>query len=162
MVRASGYRRMGRVASLLGLGVVVGLLAGGPLVTDQLSRAEDKAPAASAPAAASKKTPLSQFMQVKLSYAQSMLDGLVTEDFDKILRSAESLGELSQSEQWRVSNDAVFRQYSSEFERTVKQAMKAGKTRSLDSAALAYVQLTMSCVECHKFVRNELVMQAKP
>ena len=143
MVRASGYRRMGRVASLLGLGVVVGLLAGGPLVTDQMSRAEDKAPAASAPAAASKKTPLSQFMQVKLSYA-------------------ESLGELSQSEQWRVSNDAVFRQYSSEFERTVKQAMKAGKTRSLDSAALAYVQLTMSCVECHKFVRNELVMQAKP
>jgi hypothetical protein len=158
MVRASDRRRMSGVVSLLGLGVVVGLLAGGPLLTDQSSRAEDKA----APAAVSKKTPLSQFMQVKLSYAQSMLDGLVTEDFDKITRSAESLGELSQSEQWRVSNDAVFRQYSSEFERTVKQALKAGKTRSLDSAALAYVQLTMSCVECHKFVRNELVMQTTP
>lgn len=98
-------------------------------------------------------------MQVKLGYAQSFLDGLVTEDFDKITASAESLAELSQSERWRVSNDAVYRQYSNEFERTVKQALKSAKARNLDGAALAYVQLTMSCVECHKFVRNELVMQ---
>lgn len=133
------------------------LMTGGILATS--SQADD--PPAKKPAVdvTAQKTPLSQFMQVKLSYAQSLLDGLVTENFDKITASAESLSELSQSERWRVSNDAVYRQYSNEFERTVKQTLKSAKARNLDGAALAYVQMTMSCVECHKFVRHELVMK---
>lgn len=138
--------------------LVVGLGLSGAFLASS-SHADDPAQKKPAPAVTAQKSPLSQFMQVKLGYAQSFLDGLVTEDFDKITASAESLAELSHSERWRVSNDAVYRQYSNEFERTVKQALKSAKARNLDGAALAYVQLTMSCVECHKFVRNELVMQ---
>jgi hypothetical protein len=32
--------------------------------------------------------------------------------------------------------------------------VKMAKDKNLDGAALAYVQLTMSCVNCHKYVRE--------
>lgn len=126
-----------------------------------LSAADD--PAKSEPAKSASKEKqrlepaLKKFMQAKLGLSQSLLEGLVLEDFDKIGNAAESLSALSQAEQWRISNDALYKQHSAEFLRATRQLTKGAKENNLDAASLGFVKLTMSCVECHRFVRNELI-----
>ena len=36
----------------------------------------------------------------------------------------------------------------------------AAKEKNIDRAALRWMDTTLSCIECHRFVRNELVVQA--
>ena len=50
-------------------------------------------------------------------------------------------------------------QEADEFRRIVDKMQKAAKEKRLDGATLAYVDMTMSCVECHKYARNVLVAQ---
>ena len=38
--------------------------------------------------------------------------------------------------------------------------VKAAKEKNLEAATLAYVRVTMSCVNCHKLVRGKLVASA--
>ena len=58
-----------------------------------------------------------------------------------------------------VTNDAIYAQQADEFRRIVDKLEKAAKAKRLDGAALAYVDMTMSCIECHKHVRTILVAQ---
>ena len=44
--------------------------------------------------------------------------------------------------------------------RIAEKLEKSAKDKRLDGATLAYVDMTLSCVECHKYVRNVLI--AKP
>ncbi len=138
---------------------------GGYLLTD--SRAEN--PQQAKPKAAQKSTAqkakekepaLAKFMQAKLKASSQILEGLCTEDFDTIHKGAETLKSMSEAERWRVSNDAIYRQHSAEFRDAVDSILKASKEKkNLDSAALAWTKATLSCIECHRWVRNELLAE---
>lgn len=108
----------------------------------------------------SDKPGLQEFMRRKLDLSQSVLEGLVTEDFDKIDKGAVALLVLSKAEEWQVSNDMLYRQHSNEFQRAIKQLEKGAKDKNIDGASLAFVQMTMNCIECHRFVRDKLVADA--
>ena len=45
-------------------------------------------------------------------------------------------------------------EHSVEFRRTADAITAAAKKKNLDGAALAYVDMTMKCVNCHKYVRG--------
>lgn len=107
--------------------------------------------------AAPKKSVLQKFMQAKLDMSQALMEGLVTEDFDRLEKNAKALLLLSIAEEWKVSADPLYKQHSEEFRRAVKQIDKMAMSRNLDGASLSFVQMTMSCIECHRFVRNVLV-----
>lgn len=107
-------------------------------------------------------TALQKFMRAKLGASNQVLEGLVTENFALIEMGAKKLEELSSAEQWRISNDAMFRQHSGEFRQKVGQLRTAAIDKNTDAAALAYVQTTLSCVECHKWVRAVLISDALP
>lgn len=100
---------------------------------------------------------LQAFMQRKLEFSQAALEGLVTEDFEQIEKSAGGMLVLSKAEEWQVSNDMLYRQHSNEFQRVLKQLEKAAKDKNIDGSSLAFVQMTMNCIECHRFVRDKLV-----
>lgn len=101
--------------------------------------------------------PLRKFMRAKLDVSAKILEGLTTEDYKLIETGAQSLATMSQAEQWRVSNDALYRQYSSEFQRVAERLAEQGKAKNLDGAALAWVEATMSCIECHRHARTILI-----
>src|SRR5262249_52962733 len=106
------------------------------------------------------KTPaLSKFMRAKLGASQSVLEGLAIEDFDKITEGAKALEKLSAEERWRVTEDPLYSNHSSDFVRIAKKLRNQAEQKNLDGAALSYVQLTMSCIECHRFVRTVLIAQ---
>lgn len=104
-----------------------------------------------------KKKLLGEFMRQKLDATDHVLEGLLTEDFDMLTKGAKKLSEMSRAEKWRVSNDIMYRHHSEDFQSRVEKLIRASKEESVDAAALAYFDTTMSCVECHKWVRRTLI-----
>jgi hypothetical protein len=97
------------------------------------------------------------FMRVKLGQAQGILEGLTVEDFDLIERNASAMFLLTKAEQWKSSKDPRFVQHSDEFARVAEQLAKYAKEKNLDGASLAYMQLTLNCIECHRLVRDRAI-----
>lgn len=97
---------------------------------------------------------VADFMRLKLTHAQRLLEGLAVEDFDAIVKHAQELSLLSQEATWKVLQTEEYLQHSLEFRRTAYAIKKAGEDKNLDGAALAYVDMTMKCINCHKYVRG--------
>ena len=95
-----------------------------------------------------------EIMTEKLDYAHFLLNGIATENFDLIANNAEKLNQLSQSTVWRAGRTPEYEALSADFRRHAVALTKAAKDRNLDAASLAYVQMTLSCVNCHKYMRN--------
>jgi hypothetical protein len=93
------------------------------------------------------------FMRTKLDASSKILEGLTTEDFQKIREGAETLHKMSSAEKWRVTNDVLYRQYSSQFNKDAEKLLEKANERNLDGATLAWVECTMSCVRCHNHAR---------
>lgn len=97
---------------------------------------------------------VAKFMRAKLAASQSVLEGLVTEDFDKIKPAAEKMIVMSKATEWQVIQGPVYAQYSAEFRRSCEQLIKMSNDKNLDGAALSYMHLTMTCISCHKHVHS--------
>lgn len=104
-----------------------------------------------------KKVAMKLFMRKKLDASQHILEGLTVEDFDMIATGARQLKTTSAAAEFMVVNDPMYSQHADEFRRIADKLEKAAKEKRLDGATLAYVDMTLSCVECHKYVRNILL-----
>lgn len=93
-------------------------------------------------------------MQKKLTHAQKVLEGIAMSDLDKVAEHARDLSDLSKQVQFKVIKTAQYELYANEFRRTLEEMQKASKAKNLDAATLAYMDMTMSCVRCHKHVRE--------
>jgi len=98
---------------------------------------------------------LSNFMRVKLDHAQQTLEGLSKADFDAIVKHSQAISLLCEDEMWMVMQTAEYRERSNEFRRTVNAITDAARKKNLEAAALAYVDATLKCVSCHKYIRQE-------
>ncbi|REJ93200.1 MAG: hypothetical protein DWQ34_04815 [Planctomycetota bacterium] len=103
--------------------------------------------------------PLRDFMRQKLEASNMVLEGLCTDDFDMVKEGATRMNSISNSERWRVMNDAVYRQFSGDFQATTQQLVEAAEKENMDRATLKWVDATMSCIECHNFVRGIMVAE---
>jgi hypothetical protein len=92
------------------------------------------------------------WMQKKLEYSEKILAGLAREDFEEIGKNARSMKALTQMEKW-VRGTVEYRTQLRIFQNANEQLIVMAEEEKLDGAALAYVQLTLSCVNCHKVVR---------
>ena len=136
------------------LGIALWFQSGSTVAQDKTKPAEK---AAEKEKPTPKKIAMQTFMRKKLEASQSVLEGLAVEDFDMIALGAKQLKTTSAAAEFMVVNDPMYAQEADEFRRIVGKLERAAKERRLDGATLAYVDMTMSCVECHKYVRNILV-----
>lgn len=97
---------------------------------------------------------LSAFMQVKLRHAEKVLEGLATEDYELIVKNSQAISLLCEDETWSVLQTPEYRERSQEFRRSVNAITEAARNRNLEGAAFSYVETTMKCVSCHKYVRK--------
>jgi len=104
-----------------------------------------------------KKVAMKAFMRKKLEASQSIIEGLALEDFDLIATGARQLKTTAAAAEFLVIHDPLYTEYADEFRRIVDKMEKAAKEKRIDGATLAYMDMTMSCVECHKYSRNVLV-----
>jgi hypothetical protein len=104
-----------------------------------------------------KKTPLQLFMRKKLEATQKVMEGLVVEDYEMIAQGAKQLKAISAAADFVVVKEAMYTQHADEFRRVVDRLEKQAKEKRLDGAALANMDLTLSCIDCHRFVRSTLI-----
>ena len=100
---------------------------------------------------------LDRFMRQKLAASSRILEGLMTEDFTVVAHSADRLLAMSKEERWRASNDMMYLQHSTQFRNAVANLHDKAEQKSIDGVSLAWVNVTMSCIKCHEWVRNVVV-----
>ncbi len=101
---------------------------------------------------------LKSTMNQKLDYAHYILNGVATENFELIATNADKLSKLSQSSSWSSHATTKATDYeilAADFRKQTDALAKAGKDRNPDAASLAYVQMTLSCINCHKYMRGK-------
>jgi hypothetical protein len=98
---------------------------------------------------------VSDLMQKKLKHSQKILEGVAVGDFKKIADSADELVLISRDAEWKVKKTPRYELFSNQFRDNAEDLIKKAKDKNLDGAALAYVDLTLTCVRCHKYVREE-------
>jgi hypothetical protein len=95
------------------------------------------------------------FMRAKLAHSQDVLEGLSLGDFDLIGKGAQELSLVSQDSSWQVLQTEDYARHSAEFRRSCDTLRKAAREENLDGALLAWMEVTMKCVQCHRYVRDE-------
>ncbi|RUL86297.1 hypothetical protein [Tautonia sociabilis] len=137
-------------AALLLLSASLGawlLLAAGPA-----GSTAGASPASEAPAQDKR----AELMKLKLDYAKNVLEGLTLEKMDLVADNARELKLLSAAAEWEPATvpGPLYLTYTREFQRLADSLATHAKDGNLDAATLCYVQLTINCVECHKYVRR--------
>jgi hypothetical protein len=97
---------------------------------------------------------VSELMRKKLEHAQKVLEGVALNDPKLIERHADELIQISKAVEWRVIKTPQYEIHSNDFRQATDALVQAGKDKNLDGAALAYVDMTLTCVKCHKYVRE--------
>jgi hypothetical protein len=97
-----------------------------------------------------------EFMREKLEFSKLVLEGLTVENFDMIAKNSRALRMLSAAAEWEVptipnANEYVV--FTGEFQRLCEELSKNARDKNIDGATLSYLRLTISCVNCHKYVR---------
>jgi len=103
--------------------------------------------------------PVRTIMKSKLKHAQTAMEGLALENFVKLQESAKSMSALSRAAEWNVHKSPEYARFSKEFRQITTDLEKHAKEKNLDACTLDYIQLTMTCVACHKHVRDVAVAQ---
>jgi hypothetical protein len=97
------------------------------------------------------------FMRLKLEYSKLVLEGLTLENYATIIKNAQALKRLSEAAEWEVPtipNAGEYVVFTTEFQRLADELVKKARDKNMDGATLAYLRLTMNCVNCHKYVRQ--------
>ena len=95
-----------------------------------------------------------KLMAEKLKQSQTLLEGLATNDFDKIRDSAQELIRISQAAEWEAHKTPMYVVHTNNFRRSAETIIQKAKDKNLDGATLAFVDLTITCVRCHQHCRE--------
>jgi cytochrome c556 len=94
------------------------------------------------------------FMVRKLDAARNIVSGLALEDFEMIAKNASDLNLLSMESQWEVFQTDYYIRMSNDFRDSAIRLRDSAREKNLDGATLAYFEVTLNCVRCHKYIRT--------
>lgn len=94
------------------------------------------------------------WMKKKLDYSQEILAGLATADFERIDTNAGLMKGLGKVEAFVRGRTPGYRAQFQIFQEATDELARQAAKKNVDGAALAFTQLTISCVNCHKQLRE--------
>ena len=95
---------------------------------------------------------LDRIMREKLDHAQKILEAVVTSDWVSLETHSRELEQLTKDPRWMVLKYPEYARHSSAFVRAVQELHRRAAQRDLDKTPQAYVAVTLSCVECHRYL----------
>lgn len=96
-----------------------------------------------------------ELMALKAKHAQDMLAALAIEDYARIAEAADEIGRIAQAAEFLTAyKTAEYEIQMKLFVRTVGSISKHARNKNLDGTMLAYIDMSMSCVKCHKYTRD--------
>src|SRR3569623_1054565 len=84
-------------------------------------------------------------MARKLDHSKGILEGLATDDFELIATNAKVMSTFTQLESWFRADVPEYKAQLELYRVANKELIRQADAKNLDGAALAYVQLTLSC-----------------
>lgn len=95
-----------------------------------------------------------ELMKRKLELSQGLLASLTLNDLTKAGRQAKDLLEVRKEIAFKVIKSEMYETLSDDFARAAQQIVKAAADDNREAAKLAYLGMTMSCFNCHTYVRD--------
>ncbi len=94
--------------------------------------------------------PSEEIMWKKLDLSHDSLDAIALDDFEALEAYASDLAALADAGELNIGDTESYRQKSREFREAAQALGKAARERESEAAALAYVDLTLRCLSCHR------------
>lgn len=94
------------------------------------------------------------FMRHKMELTQSALTGLSQGDLKRVVTSGKNMRFLSYFEKHAMADRPEYKRQLSYFDFACQEMVRQAEANNLEGATLAYTQLTVSCVQCHKVMRE--------
>ncbi|OYP28300.1 hypothetical protein [Rhodopirellula sp. MGV] len=95
-------------------------------------------------------------MRSKLKRSQSVLEGLLRNDFAAIAQGANEMKLISEAAEWPRARDQVYEHFSAEFRRQCSELEDLAQKKNHQGATFTYLSMTKLCIECHNYVRDSL------
>lgn len=95
-----------------------------------------------------------RLMRVKLTHSQRVLEAILTSNFALLDRESSALAEVTKSPAWSVFFSPEYNRQSGAFLRAIDDLRDAAKAMDLDGAASNYMSLTLTCFQCHRYMKN--------
>lgn len=103
----------------------------------------------------------SKLMAAKLKQAQLILDGMATNNFDKIINACEELMTISKTAEFKAaSKTPEYEMHTNLFRRSIETMAAKAKEKNLDGVTVGYVDMTLTCVRCHQHTRETKTAKA--
>jgi hypothetical protein len=96
----------------------------------------------------------SVWMRMKLEYSQKLLEGVTRGDFELIEQNAERMRGLNRIERFVRGRWEGYAEQLQTFQQANDEIIKQARTSNVEGATLAFTQITISCVTCHKKLRE--------
>lgn len=98
---------------------------------------------------------LSRVMREKLTHSQAILGAVVTSNWATMDRESRALVKAAQDPAWTALKAPEYVRYSDAFLDALKRLGTASAGKDLDAATDAQVELTRSCVQCHRYLMRQ-------
>ena len=96
-------------------------------------------------------------MRKKLVCAQNILEAVVTSHWANLSARTVDLDTLTNDPAWRVLNGPEYVRYSAAFRSALRALHDAAERRDADETPTAYAAMTLSCVECHRYLARSRI-----
>jgi hypothetical protein len=101
---------------------------------------------------------LKGLMREKLNHAQQILAAVVTSDWPALERHSRDLSRIAEDPAWMAAfTTPMYARQREAFLRATQDLLDAAQRRDLEAAPIAYVSLTLTCVQCHRYTARARV-----
>lgn len=97
----------------------------------------------------------SVWMRMKLKQTQVILEGLTRGDFATVEKNATTMRRLSRLERFVRGRTPAYKTQLEAFQHANERIIQQAQKENLEGTALAYTQLTFSCIQCHQHLRDQ-------
>jgi hypothetical protein len=75
-------------------------------------------------------------------------------DFALVREGAQGVTALVKGQHWFVLNTPEYNDYSKNMEQAAQRLVKAADNNNIEAAALRYFDLTLNCIDCHRYLET--------
>jgi hypothetical protein len=103
---------------------------------------------------------LDRLMRKKLDCSQKILEAVVTSRWTDLEARSRELEAITNDPKWMVLKAPEYAQQSASFRQAVRALREAAVQRDLEATPQAYNALTLSCVQCHRYLARNRIAEA--
>jgi hypothetical protein len=103
--------------------------------------------------------PTRDFMRLKLSYNQGIIEGITLEKYDLVITNAVSLRNMNLTNAYLALKNPYYVENMTNFQAKVDGLVKAARGKNLEKSTESYSEVVSSCVACHKLFRRDQFLQ---